>query len=726
MKIQMERFGVWIGILGFLMVLSGENGRTAERGMDGAEALAGELAKNHNDLVGDAQKQALDEINRQIREAGQQIRRAETDDSRRAFQTQREAAGQKLAALLDQCPALARISINDQQLSTSKKEAFVIPGDIGALLLRVETGGDDIRFQVVNGDFANGSAMIPIAIAPKAVSWVLVELSHVPKQITSPVIEFQLGEGKKVRWPIAIKTPTPGRLKVKILAEETGKPTPAMVRLVWKKNGTDRKPANAIDFAPQFDQQGSSSGYRRAVLPGKLGGSYWCVPGPFDMELPAGDWEITVRRGVEHVALTESFTVPPGEVVEKTYTLRRWVDMRKRDWYSGDDHVHCQILSDADAERLMAWVQAEDIHLANVVKMGDIYRTWFEQRGFGKEYRVIQGDTILSPGQECPRTHNELGHTLSMNIQEMVRDTEKYYLYDWVFDTVHAQGGLSGYAHVLSDMFYVHRDMSINIPKDKIDFVELMQFGNLGTDLFYDFLNTGFKLAASAGSDVPWGGTVGEVRVYAYVGKNSFTADKWFEAVKQGRTFVTNGPMLEFHVDQSLPGDEIHIQKNRKLRVRAHAWCDPNRAFPASLEIMLQGEAVRRTESTDGSKKELSIDFEIEAGDGFWIAARAQGSDGSKAHTTPVYVVRDPLRFWKIDAVEVLIAKRLTSLEEVEKIVADAKEKIHTYETAADRSKTQLAAQGPELLKRVAAARDIYNHLKQVIAQERTIRARTH
>jgi hypothetical protein len=39
-----------------------------------------------------------------------------------------------------------------------------------------------------------------------------------------------------------------------------------------------------------------------------------------------------------------------------------------------------RILSDADARNLMAWVQAEDIHLANVVKMGDIYRTYFEQR----------------------------------------------------------------------------------------------------------------------------------------------------------------------------------------------------------------------------------------------------------------------------------------------------------------------------------------------------------
>src|SRR5690606_30613179 len=100
------------------------------------------------------------------------------------------------------------------------------------------------------------------------------------------------------------------------------------------------------------------------------------------------------------------------ERVEKRYVLRRWVDMRKMGWYSGDDHVHCRILSSGDAERLMAWVQAEDIHVANIVKMGDINRTWFEQRGWGKAYRVVAGDVVLSPGQECPRTH-QIGHTIS-------------------------------------------------------------------------------------------------------------------------------------------------------------------------------------------------------------------------------------------------------------------------------------------------------------------------
>jgi hypothetical protein len=101
--------------------------------------------------------------------------------------------------------------------------------------------------------------------------------------------------------------------------------------------------------------------------------------------------------------------------------------MRQLGWWSGDDHVHTRIVSDDDARQVMAWVRAEDVHLANIVKMGDIYRTYFEQRGFGPSNRVIEGEHVLAPGQECPRTHDQIGQALAMNITAMVRDPERYF-----------------------------------------------------------------------------------------------------------------------------------------------------------------------------------------------------------------------------------------------------------------------------------------------------------
>jgi hypothetical protein len=380
-------------------------------------------------------------------------------------------------------------------------------------------------------------------------------------------------------------------------------------------------------------------------------------------------------------------------------------------------------MSDHDADMVMNWVQAEDVRLANVTKMGDIHLTYFEQRGFGKEHRVEDKGYILSPGQECPRTDGELGHALAMNTTGMVRRADQYYLYDTVFDEVHRQGGLAGYAHVSSNACHVDRDMSINVPKGKIDFVELLQFGHMLTDVYYDFLNLGFKVTASAGSDVPWGGSVGDARVYAYVGREPFTADRWFEAVRRGNTFVTNGIMLDFTVQDARPGDELDVADGQPLRVKARTWGDSARDLPAKLDIIVHGTPILTVTPERADQASLEADFTVPPDNGFWIAARAEGRGGALAHTTPVYVVKKGLRFWKHGSVPKLIDKREASLAEVEHVVALAGAGRNSNdESDTSRTVTELARQGPGLLKRVGEARQIYAELRATAEREAALR----
>ncbi|MFH1743079.1 MAG: CehA/McbA family metallohydrolase [bacterium] len=712
----MSRLNLHIPILTAMFLLAPGVSFSAPSGCD---ELAGALVHKYSYLLSSNEKQSLDSINRDLREAKEQIKSADTNAAKQEANQRYEKAAAQLLTLLPGLDSIIQITLQKDRSECSVQSPIELPGDAGALLFNISSGDDGTRCAVASEDLSqNSEAVVPLSIEPTGTTWALVGLKSVPAGKIEVRLRLARDGIDDIYIPIFVRTPLTGFLRVSVLSDDTGKPAPAMVRLISKMDGTDRKPSNAIDFAPQFDSQGAASGRRKAILPGSLAGYYWCVPGPFSMAVPPGEWEITVRRGLEHVPITETLHVESGQVVEEIYRPQRWVDMRDYGWYSGDDHVHCQILSDSDAENLMAWVQAEDIHLANVVKMGDIHRTWFEQRGFGKEFRVIADDYILSPGQECPRTHNELGHTISMNTTSMVRDTEKYFLYDWVFDTVHSQGGLSGYAHVLMDLFYVHRDMSINIPKGKVDFVELMQFGKLGTELFYEFLNLGYKVTTSAGSDVPWGGTIGEERVYAFIGDNPFSADAWFEAMKRGRTFVTNGPMLELSVDDAFPGDEIQITENQKLHVRARAWGDPRRMVPVNLEIVQHGEVIRKAENDNTAKAELELEFELGGAYGFWIAARAEGSDGTKAHTTPIYVTRDPYRFWKHDGIEERINNRLAALDEVEKVISAAETAIQEGQRNLTRTQIELVAQAEELRTRLSDARSIYISLREIAADE--------
>lgn len=722
----MRRF--WIVSLVFAAILSAPALAQDKRENPKSSALdfTTTLLQGHSYLLSHDEAGAVDEILRQIREAQDQMRKATNENGRNQARKRQKAADERLVAVLEKNAKLKRVTLQGGKVNPSIFGPHPMVGDTGALLLRVDNGGEGTSFSAyeINESRPESRKVTWIDYAPNGVTWVLLGMHTLPdRKITIPV-EFHSPGAEPIRTLIEVTMPPVGRLKLTVLSDDTGKPTPAMVRITSKATNRDRKPSNAVDLTGQFDGNGHNSSQRPANIPGRQGGMWWCVPEPLDMTLPPGDYDIAIRRGIEHTPIFETFTITSGEVTDKTYRPKRWIDMRKLGWFSGDDHVHGQILSDDDAARLMAWLVAEDVHLGNIVKMGDITRTYFEQRGFGKDYRVINSDYVLSPGQECPRTHQFIGHTISMNTTSMVRDTDKYYLYDYVADTVHEQGGLWGYAHVNSGMFHVHRDMSVNIPKGKVDFAEVLQFGMLGTELWYEFLNLGFKVTASCGSDVPWGGTIGEVRLYASTGEKIFDPDAWFEAVRRGRTFVTNGPMIEFTVNDALPGDEIVVKDNARLHVRVKAMGQAEFSQPEFVKVVKFGQDVKVAKPSKEGDTEITLEFDMNAENGCWLAAVARATNGCHAHTTPVYVCREGLRWWRFDDVDQLLDKRLDSLKQIEGLVADAKSK-DAVTLEGDQELKQLALQGDELLKRVEAARKIYEELKETAVKERTVRERS-
>jgi hypothetical protein len=418
---------------------------------------------------------------------------------------------------------------------------------------------------------------------------------------------------------------------------------------------------------------------RSFVYEGKSSYPFWQEPAayfvsqPFSITLPEGKWRLGVYRGLEYLPVFEEFEILPGQKRNQKIRLRRWVNMAKEGWYSGDDHVHLVRTTAAQNELLMTWARAEDVHVSNILRADELDEITFDQMGYGKNFRYQQGDYVLASGLEDSGCEiHEQGHVIALNIKEPFRDASRYHLYDLMFDAVHRQNGLVGYAHMAwARAVYPRRmreetfgtwDATINVVRGKVNFLEILQFRNLGLEDFYDFLNLGYKLTASAGSDVPWGNTIGEVRMYVFTGK-SFSADAWFTAMKEGHTFVTNGPMLSLTANAGIPGDEVRVGRNAKVRVRARAWAPASIASPKTLEVVVHGQVVRSVESNDPSKPELQLDFPVQAGQSLWTAARATSHNGAFAHTSPVYVMVDGGNFRNQKEVPQLVEKRLKVLD---------------------------------------------------------------
>jgi hypothetical protein len=461
------------------------------------------------------------------------------------------------------------------------------------------------------------------------------------------------------QFSVTITMPSQSPLSVEVL-DTDGKPVEAAVGL-YSEEGKLLIPDSALDFTEAgYAYLPSRYRDRSAVeyWPGGKNAESFFIRGTLQILVPDGDYSLFITRGPEYKAFSKTISIR-GKPEKTVVQLERWIDMYAKGWVSGDCHIHYARPDKQADGRLLLWTKAEDLRIGNVLRMGDARRIYFPQYAFGKQGSALDSGFALVPGQEDPRTA-VLGHSISLNIKTPIRSEEHYYLYSDVFDEAHRQGGITGHAHVSQELFLVNRDMSLNIPRGKIDFEEIAEFGKIEPRLYYEFLNLGFHLAAVAGSDAPWGGSVGDSRVYAYTGTTP-NPDRWFDAVRHGHTFVTSGAILEFRVDGKIPGDVISLGKRATVSVEAVVRRGSPLVRIDPLEIVVNGEVIR---SFHGNEDEIVAKFPLEVDQSIWIAART-----STAHTTPVYIEVAGHRTWKLDAVHALITKRLDQLGQLDHLI---------------------------------------------------------
>ena len=306
---------------------------------------------------------------------------------------------------------------------------------------------------------------------------------------------------------------TDGLLRVTVGERGSATPTPVRVRITDDDGrpmskaplGALALPGEALGvpkeaLAIMWGHDDQAGGY--ATQPD---GAFY-VDGPFEVRLPPGTYRIALAKGYEFVRQQHRVTVKAGSNLRERYELQRWVNMPELGWYSSDDHVHLR-RSPRENPLILRWMAAEDIHVGNLLQMGDFHTRYFAQYAFGAAGRYQEGGRLLSSGQEDPRTP-KIGHTISLGAAEAVRirPVDAYYAFDRTLHRVRTLGGVAGYAHQAMT-FHGYRGMTLDVLRKKIDFVELLQFcapgGPLITTHYYHFLDLGFPLTALAGSDFP-------------------------------------------------------------------------------------------------------------------------------------------------------------------------------------------------------------------------------
>jgi len=413
------------------------------------------------------------------------------------------------------------------------------------------------------------------------------------------------------------------------------------------------------------------------------------VSGRYDARVPVGSYELVAAKGPEYRLFKETVDVKAGQPNRVTIRLHRYSNQPARGWYSGDTHLH---LMRDQPQDLAVWgqVAAEDVHVGNLLEMGNIVTTHYRQPAWGKAGRFLRDGHLLASGQEDPRT-TQRGHTIHHNLTKPIHlPPEDYFSYHKVFEGSHSQGGVSGYAH-MGQIFNGRRGLAVDVPFELVDFIEVLQGGRLGVDNWYPYLNLGFKISPAAGSDYPYfGPSLPGVERYYVKLDQPFDADAWYRSFRAGHVFVTNGPLLDVTVNGRSMGEEIRVVKGTRLQISASAQLNPDIDALGRLDLIVHGDVVA-TERANG-RDTIDLRTELTADRSMWIAVRASGARelppqgpvqelSAIAHSAPIYVIVDDRPFWKTDAVPQLVQAERQNLQDLLTAPVDPMGDLEAWET---------------------------------------------
>ncbi len=484
-----------------------------------------------------------------------------------------------------------------------------------------------------------------------------VELSGVPSATVEVV---QSGETiDRVRWGdvenrgtvetenlcISIAEPGKNWVKVRVVDDETGQLLPCRVHF--------RTP-DGVPYQPHghHNQVNSNLDTWHIDVGGdmRLGQiTYAYIDGNAQGWLPRGDVIVDIARGYEYEPLRAKVNIEPGQQ-ELELRLKRWIDMNKRGWYSGDSHVHFLSTQGSHFES-----QAEDLNVVNLLQSqwGSLFTNVEDFTGHPSITR--EGDNIVYTSQE--NRQHFMGHMILWGLKRPVMPfcsdgpseaeiggAMQTTLSHWA-DEAHAQGG-----YVVNPHFpFPNGEPAALVATGRLDAIEMIRQREFFHNEWYRYLNCGYRLPLVGGtdkmsSDVP----VGMYRTYVRIPDDEeFTYESWCRNIAKGRTVLSGGPIIHFSVDGYEVGDTLELSAPGTVEVSA---CAESVVPMSRLEIVQEGKVVASTES-DSPTRKLSINETIKIDGNSWLAARAGGPGyyegyryydvwerGIFSHTSPIYV----------------------------------------------------------------------------------------
>jgi len=343
-------------------------------------------------------------------------------------------------------------------------------------------------------------------------------------------------------------------------------------------------------------------------------------------------------------------------------------------WAGGDLHVHMNYAGSYKnvPSALLRMGAAEDLSFVNELTVNKEQR--FPDIQFVEFAERKQGDATIVQGQEFHTSY--WGHRGILKLKNHLLlpgyagypNTAAASLYPMnadVYDMAHAQGALVGAVHPFDEVpdpfakpaQKITDELPVDVALGKLDYMEIVGFSDHKStaEVWYKLLNLGFKLPAGAGTDAtadyaaPIRGGVGFDRVYVWVPVWPLNLKEWLDGIKLGRTFATNGPLLEFKLGGEMVGSELKLDVAQAavpftVKLRSIVPVD-------HVDVVCNGAVVQSMISadgggTDGPTDKVYVSGKVPLKDSGWCVLRVSSDKAEDpvldnyvyATTSPIYV----------------------------------------------------------------------------------------
>lgn len=393
---------------------------------------------------------------------------------------------------------------------------------------------------------------------------------------------------------------------------------------------------------------------------GSTGRVFFYSSGVAEITVPPGEATVAAVQGLTTPLAAETVRVASGETAEVTIELSPVWDATASGWASADHHFHLNyggpyVLDPSD---LTADMRGEALDVASPL-LANLHDRFLDQSLWGYEHG--EDAPVIVFGQEI-RSHF-LGHLKLLGTDDL--------FWPWVWgpfyqvygeddrtnaealEHAHSQDALGGYVHPVAvrDPFTDQgaRTVPTELVADAVlGHVDLIEVGCMWTDeigtaaLWHRLLSLGLPVRASAGSDVMSNYyrtmAVGATRVYVRR-SDDLRYDTHLDGLQDGRSFVTNGPMLSFTVGEAGPGETLAAgSATWSLDLRSAVAVD-------SVTVFVNGNTAWSGAGLDAPGQK-SYKGELDLPDGGWITVRAHGGESGwpmmdsypYAETNPIWI----------------------------------------------------------------------------------------